>query len=283
MFSVNFLANQYVSDEDINAVGYNLANTVYTSFANDTVYGVNELNAITSYMMNKGVKRNYKNECAVSLNEGIVHIDSGLVFFDTGATMAIDDEGIDLTVEDTEQQYIYLFFDEVLNVAGARCAALPEANVSYVILGTVANGVVAQDRTFAYLNTDVKGTNEVVRVTAERKSILIDGVGYYEFSTPINVSGFKRAYFRPDYEGGNYNSQSDFIFGVIDIQNQIAESFVYANKDYGYKYNNILCHESIASGKTNNAEIVDGILYVRIYNQIVQSPIVFELFGGVEE
>ena len=97
-FKASFLANQYVSDEDINAVGYNLSNTVYTSFANDTVYGVNELNSITAHMMNKGVKRNYKNECAVSLNEGIVHIDSGLVFFDNGATMNIDDEGIDLYI-----------------------------------------------------------------------------------------------------------------------------------------------------------------------------------------
>lgn len=284
-FNVSFMANQMVTDEDINNIGYNLSNTVYTSFTDDTWYGVEELNAITSHMMNKGVKRNYKNECAVTLTDNIVHIDSGLAFFENGAVMTVDDDGIDLTLEDsTETQYIYLFFNSALNVAGARCTSLlPEAGTDYVTLGNVTGGVLTQDRTFAFLNADVKGTNEVVTVTAERKKVLIDGRDFYEFSTPINISGYKKAYFRPDYEGGNYNNQSAFIFGVIDIQNQIAESFVYANKDTSYKYNNVLCYESIANGSTRNAEIIDGILYVRIYMQLVQSPIRFELFGGVEE
>ena len=283
-FKASFLANQYVSDEDINAVGYNLSNTVYTSFANDTVYGVNELNSITAHMMNKGVKRNYKNECAVSLNEGIVHIDSGLVFFDNGATMNIDDEGIDLTVEDTEQQYIYLFFDEALNVAGARCAALPEANVSYVILGTVANGVVTQDRTFAYLNTDVKGTNEVTRFVVEGVEKITNEKHYIEFATPVNVSGYKRAYYRPDYENGNFTYSNDFITGVVDIQNKISELHIRANDKSGTAFSDsdfdVYVDISNATEKSN-VQIIDGILYVRDYATL-QSPIVFELFGGVE-
>lgn len=293
MFSVNFLANQYVSDVDINAVGYNLANTVYTSFANDTVYGVNELNAITSHMMNKGVKRNYKNECAVSLNEGIVHIDSGLVFFENGATMAIDEEGIDLTVEDTEQQYIYLFFDEALNVAGARCAALPEANVSYVILGTVANGVVTQDRTFAYLNTDVKGTNEVLTLILKPSIVQLDDDASYDavvqYRTGINVMGYAKAFcMTPEdeiYDKWSGGTDIACVMVSYDIQNNTCLAF----STYTYHANNRNRAYSFATGTLEYTYIEDGELVIGIGykngsgTDFDTRNLKVELYGGVEE
>lgn len=279
MFSVNFLANQYVSDVDINAVGYNLANTVYTSFNNDTVYGVNELNAITSHMMSKGVKRNYKNECSVTLNEGIVHIDSGLAFFDNGATISIDEDGIDLTVVDnTEQQYIYLFFDESLNVAGARCGTLPEANVSYVMLGTIADGIVTQNRTFSFLNVDVKGSNEVLVVEVEPVICYVRGKVAYEYSTPFNITKYRKIYFSACIE------KSAVLFGVVDVINKIVE-FRSSGDNYqngSFDAGRLHPYKSISDAdKDSQEQIIDGILHIRTFERFPK--MIFEIYGGAED
>ena len=279
MFSVNFLANQYVSDEDINAIGYNLSNTAYTSFTNDTLYGVNELNSITEHLMNKGVKRNYKNECAVTLNEGIIHIDSGLAFFDNGATITIDDDGIDLTLEgSSEQQYIYLFFDEVLNVAGARCVStLPETNISYVILGIVSDGVLKQNRTFAFLNADVKGTNEALVITVEPTKCYVNGLINYEYATPINISKYRKIYFSA------YREKSKALFGMVDVSNMIVEFRLSGNyKNGSFDANNFKPYQNISNATEDSWEqISDGILYIRSSNRF--EAMTFEMYGGVED
>ena len=138
MFKVNFMSNQMVTAEDINAIGYNLANTVYTTFTDDTTYGVDELNAITQNIVTAGVKRGYENMCAVSFNGSMVFINSGQAFFESGAVMTIDELGISLELEDsTQTNYVYLFFDADTNVAGARCTTTIPGGVDVVLLAEI--------------------------------------------------------------------------------------------------------------------------------------------------
>ena len=220
MFSISFMKNQLVNDEDINAIGYNLSNTVYTTFTNDTLYGVDALNEITAHMMNKGVKRNYKNECALSLADTDIHIDSGLAFFENGATITIDDDGIDLTLEDSaETQYVYLFFNDTINVGGARCT-VEYPSGDFVMLGSITDGVLTQDRTFAYLNADAKGTNEVKTLILEPEIYAKNYNEYIRYKTNFNITGYDKLCF---YAYGNGYNGSDSrwcrIAGVFDIRN----------------------------------------------------------------
>lgn len=142
MFKLNFLKNQSITADELNTLGYNLANTAITTFTDGTLYGVSDLNAITEQLINKGIKKGYNNECAVILTDTGVYIDSGLAFFECGATMEIDDYGISLAFEDsTATQYVYLFFDVTNNVGGAKCTTeLPEGD--YVMLAKIANGAI---------------------------------------------------------------------------------------------------------------------------------------------
>lgn len=289
-FNVSFLANQYVTDEDINNIGYNLSNTVYTSFTNDTVYGVDELNAITGHLMNKGVKRNYKNECAITLNEGIVHINSGLAFFDNGATIKIDDEGIDVSLEESsETQYVYLFFNSTINVGGARCTVEYPSD-EFVMLGSITDGVLKQDRTFAFLNADVKGTNEVVTLIldpVETKDE--DGHRITQYITDVNITKFNRAFFmtpedevRENWIGGGYDDAC--MMGCYDIQNDICLAYT----KYRYNTNNRNEADSFVVNSNDYARTEDGKLIVIDHHDSNVSDmgdrhLRIELYGGAAE
>ena len=283
-FTVNFMANKDVTAEELNNAGYNLTNTVYTTFEDDTLYGVDDLNQITGNIISKGVKRNAGNECSVTMSDGTVHIADGTAFFDCGAVIKIDKDGIDIEPETSEStQYVYLFFNKALNVAGARCTtAAPSGD--YVLLGTVSGGTIAMDRTFASFQPDVKGTNEVKVVALNYTQI---GTGYdliCRYKTDFNVTKYSKVYFHhkpretTDYTYKDNNNTR----GVFDIKNQVLEFCVcsryskYSYNWFGYIY-----------GENNSiARIEDGYLIIdlpRDYGISANNPLYLEFYGGAED
>lgn len=147
MFKASFLPNQSVEDADINAIGENIAEAEYPVFMNGEPYGVDALNGITAQMVTAGVKRGAGDNCAVSLSGTTAFIKSGVAFFDSGVAMTIDDNGTSVEREDSTQvNYVFLFYDPALNVAGARCAVSIPIGVEYVLLATIsASGVITQN------------------------------------------------------------------------------------------------------------------------------------------
>lgn len=297
-FNISFLANQTVTDEDINNIGYNLSNTVYTSFTNDTLYGVDELNAITAHIMNKGVKRNFKNECSLNLTDGNVHINSGLAFFECGAVMTVDDEGIDVALEEsTETQYVYLFFNSTINVGGARCT-VEYPSGDFVMLGSVTDGVLKQDRTFAFLNSDVKGTNEVVTLILNPEIVNIGNNKVIRYRTGINVTGYKRAFcitpeeqIQPYYENSSLKDDLICVMLSYDIQNNKCLGYM-AHLDEGgtgssgtlfdYGYNTSYLENPIAYIEDGEL-VVDVAFYAKYISRFKNKNLIVELYGGVEE
>jgi len=195
MFKLNFLKNQTITADELNTLGYNLANTAITTFTDGTLYGVSDLNEITEHLINKGIKKGYNNECAVILTDTGVYIDSGLVFFECGATMEIDDYGINLEFEDsTATQYVYLFFDVTNNVGGARCTTeLP--NSDYVMLAKITDGAIDSTiRDVAYMKNASVLPN--VYNTASVKVYSQNG-----YVTKVDVgAGYKKFLFKSQYQ-----------------------------------------------------------------------------------
>ena len=293
MFTVNFLANQAITEEEINEIGYNLSNTVYTSFENNTPYGINDFNAITAHMMNKGVKRNYKNECALSLADTNVHIDSGLAFFENGATITIDDDGIDLTLEDsTEKQYVYLFFNSTINIGGARCT-VEYPSGDFVMLGSIKNGVLTQDRTFASINAEFNLPNKEITITLNGVPGEYHGIGNWAYTTEglvqkhygirwttdINVTSYKRAVFESAKDVTPTNSANKIfvIGGCYDIANNELEFFGAAD--------NGECFTTVNQHNYFSINIVDGKLQITYLNYygMEEYPLYVTLYGGAEE
>lgn len=278
-FKVNFMANQNVTAEDLNNAGYNMTNTAYTTFTDDTLYGVNALNQITANIVSKGVKRGGGSECGVTLSNGIIHIADGTAFFDCGAVMKIDTDGIDIEPENSEDtQYIYLFFNEALNAAGARCTAeYPSGD--FVLLGSAAGDVVTMDRTYASFRPDVKGTNEVKIVALECSVIGSGDSTIYRYKTDFNVTKYSKVYFHHCEE----EPDSGHARGVFDIKNQILEFYVYS-----YYLKNSFEWEGYTYNKnTSIVKIEDGYLIIDIprhyLNNNYTGPLYLELYGGAEE
>lgn len=297
MFKVNFMANQTVTAEDINAIGYNLANTVYTTFADDTTYGVDELNAITSHIMNRGVIVGKGTECSVNISGDMVHISDGVAFFECGAVMTVDSDGIDINVENNaDKQCVYLFFDSDVNVAGARCT-VAEPTGDFVMLATIENGTVTMDRTYATLKSDVYGANEVKTVTLNSSTIEKESGTkipdtYMRFETDFVVTSYKgvRIYAKTssDYNG---------VYIDYDIQNRrpdimamrkgTGSNLDWISSYYGYPGYYMTYYEN---NTKVSFDIVDGKLVIDVlesnespyYVSGMKNSISCEFYGGAE-
>ena len=297
MFKVNFMANQTVTAEDINAIGYNLANTVYTTFADGTTYGVDELNEITAHIMNKGVLAGKGNECSVNAEGDMVHISDGIVFFESGAVMTIDSDGIDVNVEsNTGKQYVYLFFNPDVNAAGARCT-VAEPTGDFVMLATVENGSITMDRKYATLKSDVYGANEVKTVTLNSSTIEKES----GTKIPDKYSHFETDFVVTSYKGVRIyaKTQNDYRGVYIDYDIQNGRPVIMAGREgagadlgwsasyYGYPGYYETYYENNAK---TYFDIVDGKLIIDVLQSNLspyhisglRDSISCEFYGGVE-
>lgn len=150
-YKVSFLDNQSVTAQDLNDIGEGMPNVSYQTFQDGTPYGVDDLNDITASLMNPGVAKNYGLMCSTSISNGVVHINAGRAFFASGATITVDNSGIDLTVPESNQmQYVYFFYSANGNIAGAKIAET-KAETDTVELATIsANGTLTDTRQYAY-------------------------------------------------------------------------------------------------------------------------------------
>lgn len=297
MFKVNFMSNQMVTAEDINAIGYNLANTVYTTFADNSTYGVDELNEITAHIMNKGVLAGKGNECSVNAEGDMVHISDGIVFFECGAVMTIDSDGIDVNVEsNTGKQYVYLFFNPDVNAAGARCTTA-EPTGDFVMLATIENGTVTMDRTYATLKSDVYGTNEVKTVTINSSAVEKDSGTkipdtYMRFETDFVVTSYKGVRIYAKTSGDDYGAYIDY-----DIQNRCpvimarregkSSNIEWSSSYYGYPgyYKKYYDYSTNVYFDIVDGKLIIDVLYSNLshyYMAGMRDSIYCEFYGGVE-
>ena len=288
MFKVNFMSNQMVTAEDINAIGYNLENTVYTTFTDDTTYGVDELNEITAHIMNKGVLAGKGNECSVNAEGDMVHISDGIVFFESGAVMTIDSDGIDVNVEsNTGKQYVYLFFNPDVNAAGVRCTTEEPAG-DFVMLATVENGSITMDRKYATLKSDVYGANEVKTVTLNSSTIEKESGTkipdkYSHFETDFVITSYKGV--RIKTSRGGYGASGRPV--IMARREGTGASLGWSASCYGYPGYYETYYENYAE---THFDIVDGKLIIDVlqsnlspyYISGLRDSISCEFYGGVE-
>lgn len=161
------------SAADINQITKNITGGGIAPFVSDSTYSTTELNSLTQAIVQSGTSLD---GLKVTYNaEGQkINIAQGICFFDNGASMSVDSEGVSLPYTAANITYVYAKYDEALNTCDfyADTTAPPASDASagiYVVkLATVgADGAVEDLRTLSKIKvaSDAPHTTETVHVS----------------------------------------------------------------------------------------------------------------------
>ena len=133
------LENNENTDSTIKNVSIDLGSTDFSKFTGEKSFGVDELNAITSDLVTKGVLK-FAESCKPVLAESgdMVTINTGIIVFDSGAKLKVEEA---ISFDLIPNTYIYAFNDIVNNMAEIVVSeSLPEiipTKSDYVLLAKV--------------------------------------------------------------------------------------------------------------------------------------------------
>ncbi len=132
MYTINFLDNRAVLAADLNAIAQSLGGDA-SAFLDDTLYGVDDLNAISESLITPGVTEG----CLLEIEDGSVLIGEGTLFLPGGGKVSIDGEGIVLPFAAGVENFVYFALDEQTGFAVPCCTDFEPEGENHVMLGTV--------------------------------------------------------------------------------------------------------------------------------------------------
>ena len=133
-YSVNFLDNQLVTAEVINQASAELGGNAL-GFSDDMLYGVDDLNAISKSLIEKGVSYG----CELSLQEDTVVIGEGVLFMPDGKRVEIDPEGVALPLVPEQTSFVWFALDDITGFVFPRCTDYAPGSAPHVMLGMVTD------------------------------------------------------------------------------------------------------------------------------------------------
>lgn len=152
-YIVNFTDNQLVTAEYLNSVTSELGGGV-GAFSDDMVYGVDDLNGISSALVTKGVSRG----CELSVADGRVTIGAGSLFMSAGRRVEVDSEGVVLDYTEGSLNYVWFSYDAVTGFTAPCCTTEAPSGDDYVVLGQVtAEGEVSGRKDLAVMKNPFLG------------------------------------------------------------------------------------------------------------------------------
>ncbi|MBQ9914885.1 MAG: hypothetical protein IJO50_01945, partial [Clostridia bacterium] len=139
------------------------------AFHGDMRYGVNDLNAISGCLIEKGVSHG----CELSLSEGAVHIGEGVLFMPDGKRVTIDAEGIFLPLVPGETSFVWFSLDDVTGFVMPRVTDYAPGGAPHVMLGEVT----AKGELVGYPDKAVMKHENMGRNYAESHSLSLSFTG----------------------------------------------------------------------------------------------------------
>lgn len=203
------------SAADINQITKNITGGGIAPFVSDSTYSTTELNSLTQAIVHSGtsldgLKVTYNSEGQK------INIAQGICFFDNGASMSVDSEGVSLPYTAANITYVYAKYDEALNTCDfyADTTAPPASDASagiYVVkLATVgADGAVEDLRTLSKIKvaSDAPHTTETVHVSITDAEVKAVAAGELVKSYQLKSASYSVL----SYCGHGY------FFGVCDL------------------------------------------------------------------
>lgn len=218
-FKVNFQDNQKVSAAMLNSIAPDITEepAFDSAFSDDTLYGVDDLNAITSTLITKGVSKGM----AVSVSGSSVTISHGVAFFEDGKKITVDLDGVTLPWQEGSINYVWFSNDLISGSVSAKCTT-SEPEGDYIKLCEISpKGVVTMKQDVALMKNAslLPNHHESVTLTVRTGNDYDDSV--YEYSVPAGHSKmiakgyFYHAYFDFDKNTMSKGSRNGLRTGEI--------------------------------------------------------------------
>ena len=175
----SFADNTVYGTEDINDITKSLVGAGVAPFVSKESYNVSDLNALTEALVGAGVQMD---GCMCTVHDKetqymAVLVAQGVVFFENGVRLAIDSDGYMVSVTPNTAGFIYAYYNKALQTADIMFAeSLPE-NGEVVLLAEIsAEGELRDKREFAQSKIATLGRNLTYEAKlTERPQYLYEG------------------------------------------------------------------------------------------------------------
>ena len=234
-YRVDFLDNTAVTAEYLNSAAEDLGGGVL-AFADDMVYGVDDLNGIAGALIEKGVSRG----CGLSVSGENVTIAEGVLFMPDGRKVVIDTGGVTLSFAAGTVHYVWFYKDALTGFVAPRCT-IEAPSGEYVLLGRVsAEGTIEGRPERAVMKNPYLGlhgtesfTESYVWDGATEETLLweyeLQDVGYRHIT--VYSTGYTSNSLTKDAFCGFVNTETGAAFTVMQNVHSYAERY-----EVGYSY-----------------------------------------------
>lgn len=231
-YKCSFLDNEIYGADDVSAVFSSLVtNGVVLYPEADTVQEA--LNEMTTEVVSSGVSE--YGRLSVTLTDSGARVGMGTAFFDSGVSITVDGDGMDVAFEKGNAVYVYLVHQAELNVVLLKAESEITEGDTVPLVYIDADGKITDIRRYAKAKVGINTANECHKftITHERWSININNV----------VAGSQTIYKMP-HTGFNYmllldadlNGLTYYPLGhIIDLNKEgvqslsLNESGIYTN------------------------------------------------------
>ncbi|MGN1059299.1 MAG: hypothetical protein ACI4QW_02610 [Clostridia bacterium] len=248
-YKVNFLDNELVSAADLNAMAAALGGDA-SGFADDMVYGVDDLNDISSTLISKGVSQGCTLSATVGEDGGgTVTVGAGVLFMSGGKRVEIDSGGVSLSFASGSLHYVWFQHDTVTGFVTPCCTTTAPGG-DYVLLGQVtAAGTAVTRPERAVMKNSFAGLNKT-----ESFTVSLPGGGTTEEVLLCELTPAQVGYNRVLLYSPGYDNKQAFC-GFADLSTGTAFS--------------TLCRSTYESGTSNGynafaGERTDGLVLAGI-------------------
>ncbi len=205
----SFADNTVYGTEDINDITRSLVGAGVAPFVSKSSYNVSDLNVLTSALVGTGVQLEGC-KCTVQ-NKGtqnmMVRVAQGIVFFESGVRLTVDSSSYTVAVSPNTAGFVYAYYNKALQTADILFAkSLPDSG-EYVCLAEIsAKGEITDKREFARSKIATLGANRVASVKLEQTE-------YINYKDSDYRIGHKR------YAVGKVNTDiSKFNYAIADFE-----------------------------------------------------------------
>ena len=268
----SFADNIVYGTEDVNDITKSLVGAGVAPFVSKSSYKVSDLNAMTSALVGAGVQLDGC-KCTL-LNVGTqnmaVFVSQGIVFFENGVRLAVDSDGYTLAVSPNTAGTIYACFNQALQTADIMFAdSLPNSGDFVQLAEISVEGELIDKRTFARSKIATLGRNltfdgkltDRERYLYEEDSTAGEG-RYAIMEAKVDLSKFRKKFINGRPKCG----------GVFDID---AKQFVFSHQRIT-TYDDVLYNTKKLITGANAIEygfdILDGVLIYYAYCSPLNAP-----------